>query len=267
MKRVTIITFLAVLLCALAACGSTQVGSTGGDTNTGSLLGDDLRGEHGDDFAGTAGKHAVDDAQEANVKIIGTDEPTSSAESGAASGSAPFQVSAAELAGPWHLDGVRNDLSNFSNLFECYAEFGARMEIRSGGQLSWYIGAEGGEGTCSVNGSLLTAELSRTVDECPMTTEFDILRDGDEIYLGMHWTNGIVFWSWGDDESANLSGNDALLSPGEDVVELVNLRGDETTVYKLDDGRYMDRTSTVFIFDGVDTWTDENGVEWNKTVR
>ena len=32
MKRVTIITFLAVLLCALAACGSTQVGSTGGDT-------------------------------------------------------------------------------------------------------------------------------------------------------------------------------------------------------------------------------------------
>lgn len=265
MKRMTIITFLAVLLCTLAACGSTQAGSTGGDANTASLLGDDLHEEHLDDLMETTEKHAVEDVQAAaNAAIIDTDESASSAGSWAESGSVPFQVSAAELAGPWHLDGVRNDLSNFSDLFECYAEFGARMEIRSGGQLSWYIGAEGGEGTCSVNGSLLTAELSRTVDKCPMTTEFDILRDGDEIYLGMHWTNGVVFWNWGDDESANLSGDN---SPGENVVELVNLRGDETTVYKLDDGRYMDRTSTVFIFDGVDTWTDENGVEWNKTVR
>ena len=53
----------------------------------------------------------------------------------------------------------------------------------------------------------------------------------------------------------------------EDVVELVNLRGDETTVYLLADGRYMDRTNAVYIFDGADTWTDESGVEWNKAVR
>lgn len=55
--------------------------------------------------------------------------------------------------------------------------------------------------------------------------------------------------------------------PGEDVVELVNLRGDITTVYKLIDGRYMDRVNRMFIFDGVDTWTDENGAQWNETVR
>lgn len=55
--------------------------------------------------------------------------------------------------------------------------------------------------------------------------------------------------------------------PGEDVVELVNLRGDITTVYKLIDGRYMDRVNRIFIFDGVDTWTDENGAQWNETVR
>lgn len=53
----------------------------------------------------------------------------------------------------------------------------------------------------------------------------------------------------------------------EDVVELVNLRGDETTVYLLVDGRYMDRTNAVYIFDGTDTWTDESGVEWNKAVK
>lgn len=262
MKRVTIITFLAVLLYVLPACGGTAVVSTGSDSD----IADSLHGEQGDELMETV-EGAAEAAQEASIDIAGTDESGLSVESNAESGPAPFEVSAAELNGPWHLDPDRNDLSGFSSLFDAYAEFGASMEIRSGGQLSWYIGAEGGEGTYSVDGSLLTAELSRTADDNPMTTEFDILHDGDEVYLGMHWTNGIVFWSWGDDDSANLSGAGSLLFPGENVVELVNLRGDETTVYKLDDGRYIDRTSTVFVFDGVGTWTDENGAEWNKIVR
>ena len=41
--------------------------------------------------------------------------------------------------------------------------------------------------------------------------------------------------------------------PGEDVVESINLQGETTTVYKLVDGRYMDRTNTVYIYDGKDT--------------
>ena len=28
----------------------------------------------------------------------------------------------------------------------------------------------------------------------------------------------------------------------------------------------MDRTNTVYIYDGKDTWTDTNGVEWNQEV-
>ena len=55
--------------------------------------------------------------------------------------------------------------------------------------------------------------------------------------------------------------------PGEDVVEIINLQGETTTVYKLVDGRYMDRTNTVYIYDGKDTWTDEAGVEWNRVVN
>ena len=55
--------------------------------------------------------------------------------------------------------------------------------------------------------------------------------------------------------------------PGEDVVEIINLRGETTTVYKLVDGRYMDRTNTVYIYDGKDTWTDTNGVEWKREVK
>ena len=54
--------------------------------------------------------------------------------------------------------------------------------------------------------------------------------------------------------------------PGEDVVEIINLQGETTTVYKLVDGRYMDCTNTVYIYDGKDTWTDTNGVEWNQEV-
>ena len=52
-----------------------------------------------------------------------------------------------------------------------------------------------------------------------------------------------------------------------DVEEMVNQRGDETTVYLLADGRYMDRINAVYIYDGKDTWTDEAGVEWNKAVK
>ncbi len=55
--------------------------------------------------------------------------------------------------------------------------------------------------------------------------------------------------------------------PGEDVIEIINLQGETTTVYKLVDGRYMDRTNTIYIYDGKDTWTDMNGVEWNQEVK
>ena len=55
--------------------------------------------------------------------------------------------------------------------------------------------------------------------------------------------------------------------PGADTVEIVNLRGDETTVYKLTDGTYLDRTERHYTYNGTDTWTDEDGVEWNEIVK
>lgn len=53
----------------------------------------------------------------------------------------------------------------------------------------------------------------------------------------------------------------------EDVVELVNPAGDTTTVYKLDDGRYMDRMDRFFIFDGVLTWNCDDGSIWNRKAE
>ena len=55
--------------------------------------------------------------------------------------------------------------------------------------------------------------------------------------------------------------------PGADVVEIVNPRGDETTAYKLADGTYMDREERPFTYNGTDTWTDENGTEWNEVAK
>lgn len=53
----------------------------------------------------------------------------------------------------------------------------------------------------------------------------------------------------------------------DDVVELVNPAGDTTTVYKLDDGRYLDRMDRFFTFDGVETWTCDDGSIWNRKVE
>ena len=50
----------------------------------------------------------------------------------------------------------------------------------------------------------------------------------------------------------------------EDVVELVNLTGDTTTVYKLEDGRYLDRMDRFFTYDGGENWTCDDGSVWNK---
>ena len=50
----------------------------------------------------------------------------------------------------------------------------------------------------------------------------------------------------------------------EDVVELVNQAGDTTTVYKLADGRYLDRMDRFFTYDGVENWTCDDGSIWNR---
>ena len=50
----------------------------------------------------------------------------------------------------------------------------------------------------------------------------------------------------------------------DDVVELVNRAGDSTTVYKLDDGRYLDRMDRFFTYDGMETWTCDDGSIWNR---
>ena len=68
--------------------------------------------------------------------------------------------------------------------------------------------------------------------------------------------------------SWHMAGDESETSyPGADVVEIVNLRGDTTTVYKLVDGTYMDRIERRFTYNGTDTWIDEDGLEWNAAAE
>ena len=179
-----------------------------------------------------------------------------------------------ELAGPWHLDSEKNDLATFADsldLFPGYGEWGAGMEIRSDGQMSWYIGAAGGSGTYTVEDDLLHAALVNDVDQKDMAIDFRISVENEKAVLEMDYQDMTIYWAYGGQEDAPAIGNDESQDdaayPGADVVEIVNLRGDETTIYKLEDGTYMDRMERRFTYNGADIWTDENGVEWNEAAK
>ena len=78
-----------------------------------------------------------------------------------------------DLVGPWHLDSEKNDLNAFEEIFPAYAEFGAGMEIKSNGQMSWYIGAAGGCGSYSLTGDILHAELISDMEQTDMPMGMD----------------------------------------------------------------------------------------------
>ena len=53
----------------------------------------------------------------------------------------------------------------------------------------------------------------------------------------------------------------------EEVVELVSPSGESTTVYLLADGRYLDRQDRFFTFDGVESWTSNDGTVWSRKTE
>ena len=82
-----------------------------------------------------------------------------------------------DLIGPWHLDQNKNDLAAFADSpdrFPGYGEWGASMEIRGNGEMSWYIGAEGWHGTYSVENNTLHALLTSDLEQDPKNWDMRI---------------------------------------------------------------------------------------------
>ena len=106
-----------------------------------------------------------------------------------------------DLTGPWHLDSEKNDLAAFADRFPGYGEWGASMEIRSDGRISWYIGAEGWQGSFVVEGKLLRAQLRSDMDESSLDMDIRISTENEEAALEMDYGDLTLFWLFGEEES------------------------------------------------------------------
>ncbi|MCI6978177.1 MAG: hypothetical protein MR930_06090, partial [Lachnospiraceae bacterium] len=191
------------------------------------------------------------------VESEGTQEPEPEA----------VTLTADDLVGPWHLADDEKDNATVIEAIPGAIEFGSSMEITSNGHISWYIGVDGGTGTYSLSGDILSADITNDFDESSMKMEFTAEKTEGGIFLYTEYKGLLLCWSQGESETGKGGDDEVEASyPGADVVELVNLRGDTTTVYKLADGTYMDRIERRFIYNGTDTWTDEDGVEWKLLV-
>ena len=108
-----------------------------------------------------------------------------------------------ELIGPWHLDGSKNDLDAFANsleLFPGYGEWGASMEIRGNGEMSWYIGAEGWHGTYSVEKNTLHAFLTSDLEQTTQSWDMRITSENGTAGLEMDYKDRTIYWTYGDQE-------------------------------------------------------------------
>lgn len=180
----------------------------------------------------------------------------------------PDSVTADDLVGPWHLVEDEKDNATAMEAIPGALEFGSSMEITSDGHISWYIGADGGTGTYTLNENVLSTDMTNAFDGSTMKMEFTAEETDGVTFLYTEYKGLLLCWFQGEGETGKGGEDEGEASyPGADVVELVNLRGDTTTAYKLADGTYMDRIERRFTYNGTDTWIDEDGAGWNVAAE
>ena len=111
------------------------------------------------------------------------------------------QVQSIDLVGPWHLDSEKNDLDAFADsldLFPGYGEWGASMEIRSNGQMGWYIGAEGWYGTYTMEDAVIHAQLTSDAEQSTQPWDFRITQEDGTAMLEMDYEDMTIYWTYGD---------------------------------------------------------------------
>lgn len=103
-----------------------------------------------------------------------------------------------ELVGPWHLAEENGEIFD---AFPGSMEFGSTMEIRSNGAIAWYIGADGGVGTYTMDGNVLHCELTNALDGSAMTMDFAAEKENGQLFLTTVYRELELRWRWGEGEN------------------------------------------------------------------
>ena len=104
-------------------------------------------------------------------------------------------LTADDLVGPWHLAEDEKDNSTAIEAIPGAMEFGSSMEITSDGHISWYIGADGGTGTYSLSGDILSADMTNDFDESSMKMEFTAEKTEVGTFLYIEYKGLLLCWS------------------------------------------------------------------------
>ena len=80
-------------------------------------------------------------------------------------------------------------------------EFGSSMEITSDGHISWYIGADGGTGTYTLNENVLSADMTNDFDGSAMEMEFTAEETDGVTCLYTEYKGLLLSWSQGEGET------------------------------------------------------------------
>ena len=110
-------------------------------------------------------------------------------------------LTADDLVGPWHLAEDEKDNSTAIEALPGAMEFGNSMEITSDGHISWYIGADGGTGTYSLSGDILSADMTNDFDQSSMKMEFTAEKTDDGTFLYTEYKGLLLSWSQGEGET------------------------------------------------------------------
>ena len=102
----------------------------------------------------------------------------------------PRDIKADEVVGPWRL-AEDADLGALAEVFPGIAESGSGMEIRSDGNISWFVGDDGAVGTYVIEGYTLKAEVRGDRDGLPVTVTLTMLNDGS---LSMSFREAELVW-------------------------------------------------------------------------
>lgn len=118
------------------------------------------------------------------------------------------QMTVDNLVGSWHLDESSIDTDKLYDTIPGSMEFGSSMEIKSNGQMSWYIGADGATGTYIIEENVLHAAFSSIMEETSYETDLIVHTEAEEPTLTMEYKDFTFTWIHGEGET--LRGEDEL---------------------------------------------------------